>query len=96
MKEIIEFEKIRGILFDYGYQLLHRLGWWIILDQKTSSVIQFLKEGDEELTYKQKETLEFWCAVNGIDYETFIPRNLLQHFLQLLYMRDKKRLKLWL
>lgn len=74
----IEFaEKIGGSLFDYGYQLLHRLGWWRILDWKTSSGIQLLKEGDEELTYKQKETLEFWCAVNGVDYEKFIPHNLL-------------------
>ena len=74
----IEFaEKIGGSLFDYGYQLLHRLGWWRILDWKTSSGIQLLKEGDEELTYKQKETLEFWCAVNGVDYEKFIPLNLL-------------------
>lgn len=69
-------ELTNGEFGAYPYQYLHHLGWYRLLTW-TSGSTKLLSEGKRcadpsPLTSEQKDTLLYWCNLNGVDYDTFI------------------------
>lgn len=72
---LFKIDEIVGNIYNsYAYVALHKLGWWRILDWKTTTGIQLLNEYSDEISLNnyQKETLSYWCSLNNIDFEKFI------------------------